>query len=84
MMTDQQIWRNWARTLHRWGVSDWVASILEVAGPLTAVGAQAVYIGQPMFRTAFSQDQLEALARVLEDSTQTKAFARYLREEHST
>lgn len=81
MKTDQHIWRVWARNLHRWGVNQWVAAILEAAGPLTFLGAQAVYLGQPLLMTAFPKDHIAALANLLEDSTQTRAFADILRED---
>ena len=76
MDTDQHIWRVWARFLHRLGVGKWVAVLLEAAGPLTILGAQAVYVSQPLLNHSLSEDHLDALARLLEDSTQTRAFRR--------
>jgi hypothetical protein len=57
-----------------------VASFLEAAGPLTLLGAQAVYLGQPFITGADGQNHLKALANMLEDTTQTKAFVTFLRE----
>lgn len=70
----------WARILHGWGVKDLVVSFLEAAGPLTIVGAQVVYFGQPLLTIAMPEDHVEALARLLEDKKQTRAFLTYLRE----
>jgi hypothetical protein len=80
MDEDQHIWRSWASFLQRWGVEQWAASALEVAGPLSVLGAQAVYISSPLLRNVFPVAQMDALARMLEDGGQTQAFAKYLRE----
>ena len=80
MIANQHIWRVWAESLHRWGVNDTVAAFLEATGPLTVLGAQAVYIAQPALTGVLPASHLQALVEVLEDSTQTQAFAAYLRE----
>lgn len=84
MHTDQYIWRVWSDFLHRWGMQEWIASLLEAAGPVTYLGAQTVYIGQPILRAALPDDHMKALARLLEDPTQTRAFSAYLREVSSS
>ena len=63
-----------------WGVEDLAASLLEAFGPLTVLGAQVVYLCQPFFMQSPSGQHLDALAHMLEDSTQTQAFALFLRE----
>jgi len=80
MIANQHIWRVWADSLHRWGVDEHVATFLEASGPLTVLGAQVIYIAQPALTGMFPPSHLQALAEVLEDSTQTKAFTDYLRE----
>jgi hypothetical protein len=80
MIANQHIWRVWADSLHRWGVGETVATFLEASGPLTVLGAQVVYIAQPALTGLLPASHLQALAEVLEDSTQTQAFADYLRE----
>lgn len=77
---DRHIWRYWARNLQQWGVSDVVAAILDALGPLTVLGAQLIYLSQPLLSRLLPDEQLEGLARVLEDSSMTKAFVRFLRE----
>ena len=79
MIDNQHIWRVWADSLHRWGVDDLVVTFLEASGPLTVLGAQVVYVAQPALSGFFPASHLQALAEVLEDSTQTQAFANYLR-----
>lgn len=80
MTSDQQIWQVWAAALQRWGIQREVATLLEAAGPLTVLAAQAVYTGQPLFNLAVPGEYLDALARLLEEPTQAQAFATYLRE----
>lgn len=80
MMFDQDIWRVWARILHRWGVNDWVASFLEAAGPLSIVGAQLVYLSQPIVGRFIADGRLNVLARMLEEPDQARAFVTLLRE----
>lgn len=80
MDEDQQIWRSWASILQRWGLEQWAASILEAAGPLSVLGAQAVYLSAPLLKNILPTAQLETLARTLEDANQTQAFVNCLRE----
>jgi len=80
MKKDHHIWRIWADFLQRWGLTDWVASGLEAAGPLTIVGAQVVYLGQPFVNRSSMEDHFAALASLLEDSARAKDFVAFLRE----
>lgn len=79
----QHIWGIWSQKLYRWGVRDLVASFLEVAGPLTILGAQMVYVGQPLVGRFVSSLHLQALADLLEDPRQARAFASFLREKNA-
>lgn len=83
MKADQQIWQAWADKLHRWGLGDWVAFVLEAAGPLTLLGAQMIYLSQPFLSSVWVNGQMEALAGMLEEPDRTKMFVTFLREEHS-
>lgn len=83
MDEDQQIWRSWASILQRWGLEQWAASILEAAGPLSVLGAQAVHLSAPLLKNILPMAQLETLARTLEDANQTQAFVNCLREAHT-
>lgn len=75
------IWQSWAARLHSWGVSEWIAALLDAAGPLTTIGAQLIYASQPVLNTVLPDDQLEALANMLEEPQTTKIFTSYLRED---
>jgi hypothetical protein len=81
MHDSQHIWQDWARILHRWGVQDIVASLLEAFGPLSLLGAQVVYLGQPILGRLGANDHLEELAHMLENRADTQAFVNFLREE---
>ena len=76
-------WPGWAEFLHRHGLEGLVAWALEAAGPLTVLGAQALYIGGPLLRPAMTDTQRDALAGLLEDSDEAQAFTAFLREEIS-
>jgi hypothetical protein len=77
---NQHIWRNWAKSLHRWGVGGGAAALLEVAGPLTILAAQAVHLGQPLLDGWLPGGKLTALAGMLDDPENTQVFIQYLRE----
>ena len=83
MDEDQHIWRSWANFLQRWGVEQWAATVLDVVGPLSVLGAQMVYLSTPLLKNAVPVAQLDALARMLEDTSQTQAFVSCLREAHT-
>jgi hypothetical protein len=80
MSDNQHIWRAWANTAYRWGVGEWIASFLEAAGPLSILGAQLVYLLQPILRMTIAEKHLDVLARTLEEPSETRAFITLLRE----
>ena len=74
------IWKKWAERLKGWGMEEFVASILEALGPINLVGAQLVYISQPVLDGIFPAEHLRTLASLLEEPAQTRAFVKTLRE----
>jgi len=80
MDSKQHIWQIWAENLHRWGLKDIVAVLLEAGGPLNLVFAQGLYLIQPLFTTSVSKKNLETLAEVLESTEETHLFVTFLRE----
>lgn len=84
MQANPQTWLSWAKKLHTWGVNDLVATCLEAAGPLTMLGAQAVYLAQPLLRAAWRDDALVELAHTLEDKDWMQEFITALREVSKT
>lgn len=81
MDTNHHIWQVWSSNLHRWGLQSLVASFLEAAGPLALIGAQVVYVGQPILRDFIPAAHLRALAIVLEDNDLRDEFIDCLRKE---
>ena len=79
MDSKQQIWQIWARNLHRWGLREPAAAILEAIGPLNLVLAQGLYLIQPLFSASVSRNHLGTLAGTLENSEETQMFVTYLR-----
>ena len=80
MAENPHIWHVWANNLHRWGMEDGAATLLDAAGPLTMLLAQFVYVSQPLLGRLVSPESIEALADMLEEPTHTKAFIETLRE----
>ena len=72
-------WSAWAESLRRLKLDGLAAWALEAGGPLTILGAHAMYISQPFL----GGKQLNSLAHMLEEDEETQAFARYLRGEES-
>ena len=80
MNANRHIWRIWVDSLHRWGLQNLIASLLEGLGPLTVLGAQFVYIGKPVLNGVLPADHLQALSELLEDRDQAQSFVAILRE----
>lgn len=83
MTGEQQIWQSWARTIHKWGLANLVAAVLESAGPIALIGAQFVYISQPILQPIARPGRLQALADLLEDPQHTQTFLNILEGEQS-
>lgn len=73
--------QGWANRLQQWHMHQLAAALLEASGPLRLVGAQLVYLGQPVLGGFVASEQLDTLAEMLEEPNQTDTFIRYLREE---
>ena len=83
MTGEQQIWHSWARTIHKWGLANLVAAVLESAGPIALLGAQIVYVSQPLLQPIALPGRLQALADLLENPRHTRAFLDILEGERS-
>lgn len=83
MQADRDLWPEWARFLQHWGLRDVAVILLDAAGPLSILGAQLIYIGQPFFGQSASRRNLAALAALFEDQSEMKSFAAFLREDVS-
>jgi len=74
MKSTREFWQRWAESLRRYQLHDLVASFLEAGSPLALLGAQAIYFGGGFVKN----EQLDALASLLEDDNETRAFAAFL------
>lgn len=77
------IWQSWANRLQQLGLHQVTEAVLQATGPINLVGAQMVYLGQPLLNTLVDDTKLTALAKLLEDSEQTEAFLSYLQEDRA-
>ena len=77
MKSTREFWQRWAESLRRYQLHDLVASFLEAGSPLALLGAQAIYFGGGFIKS----DSLAALAGMLEDETETRAFAAFLNQD---
>jgi hypothetical protein len=76
-MQSRANWSQWTDTLRRFKMDGFASWLLDAGAPLTVLGAQALYLGQPFL----SGDKFNALAHMLEEDSETQAFVRYLRGE---
>jgi hypothetical protein len=84
MSADHPFWEIWTKTLRRWGIQALAASFLEAAGPLTMLGAQMVYLSQPVLSSIMPRGHLDALATMLDNPAETQQFIVFLRESRVT
>jgi hypothetical protein len=76
MQTPKPQWTEWANSLKRLKLDTITAWFLEAGAPVALLGAQAFFIAAP-----FLGANSDALARLLEDGDEVRAFANFLREE---
>ena len=62
-------------------MNHFAAAFLEASGPLNIVGAQLVYLGQPVLSSVFTGSRLTTLAQMLEQPERTETFISCLRED---
>ena len=76
-MQSRADWSHWAESLRRFKLDGLASWLLEAGAPLTLLGAQALFVSQPFI----AGEKITAFAHMLEEDTETQAFARYLRGE---
>lgn len=80
-MQARHYWNEWAQFLHQRGLNETCALFMEALGPLLILFAQFTRIGQPLLELSFPVDQIETMARMLEDQEETRSFIVLLRED---
>jgi hypothetical protein len=71
-------WPQWATFLKKWGMEGFAVWLLEAGAPLAPVGAQLLYMGQPLFGSP-TRAGFGALASMLEDGEQAEEFVAFLK-----
>jgi len=72
-----EFWKKWEQTLSRWQLQKTAAIVLESGGVFNTLISQVVYLAQPLFPIT-NQQEIGALADLLEDAEACNAFASYL------
>lgn len=78
MESSRAYWPVWVDSLRRQGVADLAAWLLDAAGPLNILGAQALYLSQP-FLPSTSIQGMRALAHLLEQEDEARDFTTLLK-----
>ena len=78
-MQSRADWSLWAESLRRFKLDGLASWLLEAGAPLTILGAQAIYLGQPFL----GGKEWNSFAHMLEQDEEVQAFARYLQGEES-
>jgi hypothetical protein len=78
MVSSRTHWPAWMNSLHRLGLEGFAVWLLEAGGPLNVLGAQLLYLGQPFFPTS-ANDNIHALANLLEQEDESRAFVALLK-----
>jgi hypothetical protein len=78
MHASRTYWPAWTDFLHRLGMEGFVAWLIEAGGPFNVIGAQLLYMGQP-FVSSSTSDGFRALANLLEQEDEARAFAALLK-----
>ena len=76
-------WPGWSGFLHKYGLEGAAAFLLEAAGPLTILGAQVIHFTSPLLQPLLDPARSASLSSLLEDRSESLAFAAYLREDTS-
>ena len=79
-MKNQKNREKWIQALYKLRLQNFAAAFLEAMGPVNLLGAQLVYLSQPILSPFVSQEQSQDFARILEDPSETEIFVRALRE----
>lgn len=82
MQADHTYWPAWVRFLHRWGLDEPFAALIETSGPLKLLFAQLIYLGQPLFGSGSTQ-KWQAFANLLENEAESRSFAAFIRKEEA-
>jgi hypothetical protein len=78
-MNIQENREKWIQTLYKLRLQNFIATFLEALGPVSVLGAQLVYLSQPVLSSFISQETSQDFAKILEDPAETASFIKALR-----
>lgn len=78
-MDNQENREKWVKTLYKLRLQNFFATVLEALGPVSILGAQLIYLSQPILSPFISPEQTRDFAKILEDPTETAGFVKALR-----
>ena len=78
-MRKQESREKWIKTLYKLRLQNLTATILEALGPMNILGAQLVYLTQPVLSPFITSVQSQEFAKILEDPSETALFIEALR-----
>ena len=79
-MKNQENREKWIQALYKLRLQNLAAAFLEALGPVNMLGAQLVYLTQPILSPFISQELSQDFARILEDPSETENFIKALRD----
>lgn len=79
-MKIQENREKWVQALYKLRLQHLAAAFLEALGPVNLLGAQLVYLSQPILSPFISQEKSQDFARILEDPSETEIFIKALRD----
>lgn len=79
-MKESDHWSNWSEKIHELKLTGITLTLLEGAGPIRFLLSQGLFALLPFVSTNTSPSWI-AFAQMLEDPSDTRSFAGYLREE---
>ena len=77
MLGAYEFWKKWDKMLSQWQLQNTAAIVLESGGVFNILISQIVYLAQPLFSEK-KQQEIGALADLLQDAEACTAFASYL------
>ena len=69
----------WIESLYKLRLQNLTATFLEALGPMSLLGAQLVYLSQPVLSSFIAREQSEDFAKILEDPSEPEIFIEALR-----
>ena len=77
-MEIQENREKWIQALYKLRLQNLAAAFLEALGPVNLLGAQLIYLSQPILSPFVSREVSQDFAKILEDPSETELFIKAL------